>query len=235
MIRCVTVADMGDAEIRVVLEGPDGGGKSTLARDVCDATGLRLQEGAGPPRGPGEIESRTARYLEMDGVVFDRHPAVSQPIYAHLRGEALSPDMRELVQRFYRTPHLVVYCRSVTSDRHVVKAYEDPGHVRAVTQRYPELVSRYDEWAAYRADLQYSIDPTPTVRPMPMSPARVIDRCLEAVNAGRGDRPPAKLTKLGDVLEQVVTVLAGQVSQYAWALSVPARSWIDSLPRVRPQ
>lgn len=143
--------------MNVVLEGPDGGGKSTLAELMSKATGMRVQQGSGPPRAPGEIEGRLTQYLAMTGVIFDRHPAVSQPIYAGLRAETMSEEFWSLVDRFYTTHLVIVYCRSTSVARHVVKPGEDPNHVAALTQRYQDLVRMYDSWATRRAHLTYRI------------------------------------------------------------------------------
>lgn len=144
--------------MNVVLEGPDGGGKSYLAEAIAEATGMRIQQGSGPPRRPGEIEQRLRDYDVMEDVVFDRHPAVSQPIYARLRGETMSPEFWGLVDRFYRSQSIIIYCRAESPARHVVKPGENPEHIAAVHDRYPQLLSMYDEWAAKRAHLVYRIE-----------------------------------------------------------------------------
>lgn len=144
----------------VVLEGPDGGGKSTLAEQLTTCVaGLRLQLGAGPPRAPGEIEARLASYLKMEWTLFDRHPAISQPIYAALRGELLSPEFVAMAPMVYANA-LIIYCRSTTPERHVVKPGENPEHVRKLTERYGDLLRAYDSWACERADIIYRIGQT---------------------------------------------------------------------------
>lgn len=144
--------------MNVVLEGPDGAGKSYLAEAIAAATGMRVQQGSGPPRQPGEIERRMRDYAQMEDVIFDRHPAVSQPIYASLRGEEMSAEFWSLVDGFYRTRPVIVYCRSESPARHVVKSGENPTHIAAVNERYPFLVRAYDEWAPRHAHLLYRIE-----------------------------------------------------------------------------
>lgn len=144
--------------MNVVLEGPDGAGKSYLAEAIARATGMRVQQGSGPPKQPGEIERRMVDYSFMEDAVFDRHPAVSQPIYARIRGEDMSPEFWRLVDGFYRARPVVVYCRSESPARHVVKPGENPAHVAAVHERYPALVAAYDEWATRHAHLLYRIE-----------------------------------------------------------------------------
>lgn len=141
----------------VVLEGPDGSGKSTLAKALGDALDMRVQQGSGPPKRPGEIERRLREYLNMRGTIFDRHPAVSQVIYATLRDETTTAEYMELVKKFYESTPVLIYCRSYDVSRHVVKDGEDPEHIRKINDRYVELVRWYDSWALKRAHLIYRI------------------------------------------------------------------------------
>lgn len=143
--------------MNVVLEGPDGGGKSTLAKMLGEALDMRVQQGSGPPKRPGEIERRMREYMQMRSTIFDRHPAVSQVVYGQLRGETMSPELASLVIDFYHSPVLFVYCRSTDASRHEVKPGEDPAHVATLTQRYSELVRHYDAWALDHAKLLYRI------------------------------------------------------------------------------
>lgn len=143
--------------MNVVLEGPDGGGKSTLAQALSTHLDMRVQEGAGPPKAPGEIEARLRSYLGMTETIFDRHPAVSQPIYASIRGELLTEQFATLLLDFYRTPTVLVYVRSTCVLNHVVKPGESEGHIKMLTDRYQELVSAYDDWALRNAHLVWRI------------------------------------------------------------------------------
>lgn len=145
--------------MNVVLEGPDGAGKSTLAALIAGALDMRVQQGSGPPREPGEIEARVVKYLAMTDTIFDRHPAISQPIYAQLRGETLSPDFTAGAVRFYETQPLIVYCRGSASSlaHHVVKDGENPEHIRTVNENYDRLCALYDRWALDHAGVIYRI------------------------------------------------------------------------------
>ena len=60
--------------MNVVLEGPDGGGKSRLAEYLGAALEMYVQQGSGPPKAPGEVEKRARKYLGLENVIFDRHP-----------------------------------------------------------------------------------------------------------------------------------------------------------------
>jgi thymidylate kinase len=143
--------------VNVILEGPDGGGKSTLAEYLANQLDLRIQQGSGPPKHPGEIEERLRAYLDMDGVIFDRHPAISDPIYNVLRGTRESPEFKAMMTEFYGQPSLIIYCRSTNAARHKVKEGEHPEHIKMLTEKYERLVQVYDQWALERAHLMYRI------------------------------------------------------------------------------
>jgi energy-coupling factor transporter ATP-binding protein EcfA2 len=142
--------------VNVILEGPDGGGKSTLAAHLAGALDMRVQGGSGPPKSTQEIVDRANAYLKMTDVVFDRHPCVSQPIYGAMRGDPPAIT-HELLKAFYDSPQLIIYCRSESSHRHVVKPGENPEHVEKLTTNYQKLISHYDAWALTRAHLVYRI------------------------------------------------------------------------------
>lgn len=147
-----------DCRMNVILEGPDGGGKSTLAGHLSKLWNLRLQQGSGPPKKEGEIEQRLANYLKMDNVIFDRHPSVSEPIYTRIRQQAVSLEFKALTNAFYQQNNLFIYCRSTSNARHVVKAGEDPKHIEALNANYDTLVQLYDQWALRYAHHIYRIE-----------------------------------------------------------------------------
>lgn len=143
--------------MNIVLEGPDGGGKSTLGEFLSINLDARLQQGSGPPRTPDEIRQRASQYLRMTDTVFDRHPCISQPIYGTMRGVGADLPGDSLVREFYAQRPLVIYCRSVSAERHRVKDGENPAHVEMLTARYIQLVQLYDAWAMDHAHVVYRI------------------------------------------------------------------------------
>lgn len=135
--------------MNIVLEGPDGGGKSTLAAILNSLTGMPIIAGEGPPKGPGEINERARRYLKHDGVIFDRHPCVSQPVYGIIRrkdNEAIEPD---ILLAFYEQNHLLVHVKhtSLSLQQMTVGPNEDSDHIAAVRARYADICFSYDRWA----------------------------------------------------------------------------------------
>lgn len=146
--------------IDIVFEGPDGGGKSTLIEYVARMRKLPVVPGEGPPKYPGEMDIRLRRMLQrtMSGL-FDRHPAISEPIYGSLRGSTL--PSATLIRQFYERHPFIVYCRPRNLDdalkSHVLGKYDTEDHLDLIAQHYPRIVSMYDEWALDHANYIYRI------------------------------------------------------------------------------
>ncbi|OXE37527.1 MAG: hypothetical protein CGW95_01025 [Phenylobacterium zucineum] len=144
----------------IIVEGIDNSGKSTLARLIAKRLGLLLVESEGPPKYPGEMNARVERYFSMPGpLLFVRHPCVSQVIYGKLRGEedSISAD---LVREFYNQQHLFIYCDPLGRglEGHVVKdEHDSPAHLKAIEDKYSNLLAMYRDWAINRAHMFYRI------------------------------------------------------------------------------
>ncbi len=141
----------------IVIEGPDNTGKSTLAQALANAMHLGVIGSEGPEKYPGEINERIQRYsARMDLTIFDRHPAVSEPIYGLLRGQ-LNVDSA-LLAGFYAQPHLFIYCHSQRGlGEHQVKGYDTPEHLQLLSTRHDHICHLYSLWALSHAHLVYRI------------------------------------------------------------------------------
>lgn len=105
---------------RVIVEGPDGGGKSTLIRELAQQTGVPIAERASRSE-TGPIESLFNWYaadlaLPPTARIYDRHPLISEPIYAPIaRGVEPQtpfddPEWLEINRRTMATRALLVVC-----------------------------------------------------------------------------------------------------------------------------
>lgn len=145
--------------MNVTLEGPDGSGKSTLSKLILEAfPQLRLQQGMGPPKYPGEMNERIKKYLGMDNTLFDRHPAVSEPIYGRHREtpEEINP---QLLVSFYANPGLLIYCSPNPGipSTHILGDHDTEDHVRLIQEYDMEIRADYRIWAENYAHLHHTL------------------------------------------------------------------------------
>lgn len=149
--------------VKIILEGPDNSGKSTLASYLSEALRIPLVPGEGPAKSEKEIDDRVRRYLNMPGpLIFDRHPCVSQPIYNHFRSPIdIEP---ELISAFYEDEVYLIYCPGrPTLEGHQVKDHDrivnanGQKHEDLVNQFHPQICAHYLEWGINHANLVYRI------------------------------------------------------------------------------
>lgn len=150
------------SNIDIVFEGPDNTGKSTLIKKLTRALPWEVIRSEGPERFPGEIDIRITSYLvnHSRGVIYDRHPAISEGMYAFMRN---APGPSQLsMDRFYATSPLIIYCRPAEGrdllEGHVVNPEVDTEeHLRLIRNNFSRMWSQYDDWALQRAHFLYRI------------------------------------------------------------------------------
>lgn len=139
--------------INIVLEGPDASGKSTLAAYLANHLQRTIIPSEGPEKHPGEINERVRRYQIHKGVIFDRHPCVSQPIYGLLAEN--TPIDQELLDEFYSSSPILIYCSGGSFDKHEATEHDTADHLKAVEENYDRLARLYESWAVKHASYNY--------------------------------------------------------------------------------
>lgn len=151
--------------MQIVIEGPDGSGKSTLIQEIQRLTGWWVIPGQGPEKYPGEVISRAHEVLKEERYaqayrsgprIYDRHPCVSHPIYCGPTGKVPLPI--SLANELYMLKGLMVYCAPTgrkPAKHHVLKEYDTEEHLNAIEQGHAQILKDYEEWALRRADLIY--------------------------------------------------------------------------------
>jgi hypothetical protein len=136
--------------VKIILEGPDNSGKTTLA-DVI-RVGHKYFHPGGPPNGP-QAEMRCLldqRELVRrdESLVMDRCTAISQMVYAP---HALFDLGRKTeLSKFQALGVIVVYCRP-TIDRLMAfenftwRPEESDEHKQLIIRRQHEFIARYDQ------------------------------------------------------------------------------------------
>lgn len=142
----------------IVIEGVDAAGKSTLANYLARVLHAPIQVSGGPPRHRGDTTERCERYAKLSpNTIFDRHPAISEPIYSSVLGREIDLDY-EQVDAFYASNPLIIYCDgSDEIEDHEVKAHEETQHVKKVRDHYVALLDAYRNWAIVYAHIIYRI------------------------------------------------------------------------------
>ena len=150
----------------IIVEGPDGGGKSTLVNRLSQEFQVPVHHSGGPPKSEGDIISRHSHMLENPRLIFDRAPAISDPIYGAILVRGSSLDAGDLLDLLALHP-LVIYCRPPiehllkVQDGHEVKAHETQEHVSGVMCHQPEIIVAYDRLMVLVPHLKWDfLDPT---------------------------------------------------------------------------
>lgn len=145
--------------MKIILEGPDNAGKSTLAKYLADALDLPIVVSGGPSKWPGEVNDRSERFNKDHATaIYDRHPCISQNLYQ----EALTLDGERVldhhVEAFYDQEPFIIYCRNIQgADGHVLSEHSSAEYFQLVQQNMTKLGQLYDAWALSKAQYVYRI------------------------------------------------------------------------------
>lgn len=145
--------------MNVIIEGADGTGKSTLAGVLSNALRMPVVPRTPKPKNSRELVAKYKRHLEIENAIHDRHPVITEFIYARvLRGIDRRDDPfwyhawnSLMIQR-----PVIILCRLDYFDRHKVKRDENAGHVDQVEHHYKKIVGAYDLWALHHAHILYN-------------------------------------------------------------------------------
>ena len=126
--------------MNILIEGPDGTGKSTLAEALSTATGRPIVRSPGPPKNKQEIIERAEAALSTDGVIFDRHPIISEWVYGAFRPTGtMLPD--RYMDALLKQSNFIVWCNR--SMNHTIKVHDTLDHLKMVEERHDAIAARY--------------------------------------------------------------------------------------------
>jgi energy-coupling factor transporter ATP-binding protein EcfA2 len=146
----------------IIVEGPDGSGKTTLCRYIAGVTKREYYHTGGPPSTKQGMEEnlatlRNKHRTHPQGLVVDRHPAISDPIYAEVNNRVLLLSKDRLEHAMDELDPIVVFCR-IASIREMFmsidktnKPHKPVTHLAEVLENYKQVVTMYDK--AYSATL----------------------------------------------------------------------------------
>jgi adenylate kinase family enzyme len=98
----------------IIIEGPEGSGKTTLAKMLEEEAELNYHHSTGPPEDVADLDNRLDRSMELLNMRFvqDRSPWISEPIYsALLDGPQIYPYWNVYMAGLKAVNAKVVYCR----------------------------------------------------------------------------------------------------------------------------
>lgn len=145
--------------MNIVLEGPDGGGKSTLATFLAARLRYRVHASEGPIRDDAEMKRRFLIYLLKRRTIFDRLAMISEPIYGPVFQRRFpTPTDMAIIAEFYETKPLIIYCRGDALDQHTASSPVDtPAYLAQLRIHHPRICAKYDAWAKAAQPMRYEI------------------------------------------------------------------------------
>jgi hypothetical protein len=143
----------------ILLEGPDGSGKSLLGDRLGRVLLAKLIHQGGPPQNYRDLIARLQTQLDNFGSILDRSPIISERVYGPiLRGGMLASEvvLDQWTDRFIEAGWILIYCRppdqilldyaeSRLAKIAREKSYKSEEHVRGVRDNMPKIISAYDE------------------------------------------------------------------------------------------
>lgn len=128
----------------IVIEGPDGSGKSTLiARYFSESL-----HGGGPPKTREEMRQRLDDLVP--GLVYDRWCGISEQVYGPILRGNLPLTKREINEVIRRKSPIVIYCRPPTQvifenlKKQAIKPHKDISFIREVIKHSNSIQKEYD-------------------------------------------------------------------------------------------
>ena len=142
----------------IIVEGPDGAGKSTLGAKLAQDLGRAMVHTGGATNTREELQERCKDFVltsEVSPTVFDRCPFISDPVYKEALGiPFLIPRGLLWVQLRSINP-VIVYCGGQSVDEMFTrisqsdKAHKSPEYLARVQASYPAIAAGYDREIEY--------------------------------------------------------------------------------------
>lgn len=156
----------------IIVEGPDGSGKTGLVAKLSHSFGYPIHERASHSRtGPVpsvDVWAHTdvATMADQPPSVYDRHPIISEPIYAALvrkempHGEFINPDWRKAMRARAAEHALLILCmpglNTVTKNVLANEGDQMPGVLANIAAIYTAYQMAWDLWPGYGVHWNYT-------------------------------------------------------------------------------
>ena len=133
----------------IVIEGPDGSGKSTLILEITKRLGLKATHLGSRPKTMQDLHDRVikSQYCE----VLDRWSPISERVYGTIANRDWSIDVLDTYLDTYRP--LIIYCRpprgvlleNKKQCLEAVKSHKSKEHCDLVSDNFERVIELYDD------------------------------------------------------------------------------------------
>lgn len=136
----------------IIIEGPDGAGKSTLVEQLSKDFGYRVYRSGGPKT--FEMMVQVLDEMEIlcnkkEIYICDRSPWFSEIVYATALKRPMAVDEISLLD-YWHLPQKVIYCRLADQNKMLArmslafKAHKPLEHTNAVIENYKAVCTEYE-------------------------------------------------------------------------------------------
>lgn len=147
----------------IILEGPEGAGKSTLGMKLSSRLRMPLIHTGGPVQSKEELHDRLddLNIMRNPRKIFDRIPLISELMYAPLQNRQPFITRKAAIDVLTGINPTIYYCRLADQERMFKQMIEGKTHKSAewmetIRKNHVDLVASYDELMdeLRRADLR---------------------------------------------------------------------------------
>lgn len=134
----------------IIIEGPDGAGKSTLIKSLQLAnTGLTLAPrpctSLGGPLVGDDLLQWLQDYSRMYGYIYDRHPCISGAVYDSVYSRPVEPRLQQRLHEAFweaRDNARVIYCRPPRQE--IIRSVNESAQMGGVDRKIHQIIDTYD-------------------------------------------------------------------------------------------
>lgn len=132
---------------KIMMEGPDGSGKSTTGGVLAEILGLEVYHSGGPIKNEEELHTRIQDQLSQTDKIVDRSSVFSEPVYGFaIRKYSLlgREDFDDYIKKMVNDGWVVIWC--TTDGRDFIekgKKWKSEKHMKGIMDNYRMLQVGY--------------------------------------------------------------------------------------------